>query len=666
MTDATRIVLTCTCEGTMAPDGAALARAGCGTGDAAAHQLCRAQLDRFRAALDTGRPVTVTCTQEAPLFREVAEDMGAQQPVAFANIRETAGWTEQARASAPKMAAIIAAAAEAPAPFNVVSMESQGVALVLGRDDSAIEAARQMAESLDITVLLTPGAQVAPPRATEFPVLQGRIRRAQGHLGAFELTVDDYAAPDPSSRRVLSFGMARNGATSRADLVIDLTGGTPLFPAHDLRPGYFRADPRDAAAVADVVRRASQMVGTFDKPQYITFVPDLCAHARNRITGCTRCLSLCPTGAITPGIDTVVIDPMICAGCGQCAAACPTGAAAYALPEAETLARRLRAALRAWHAAGGDCAPRILFHDGDHGDPLIDASGRFGRGLPAQVIPIAVNEITQVGPEAMAAAYAYGAGGVHLLGRARPKHDLAGLQATLALMADVCAATGHTAPALIETDDPDALESTLHALPRLPLRAARSSFTPPADKRGLLVMAMAEMNRAAPAPATRIALAAGAPFGAIVVDTDACTLCHACTGACPAGALSDNPDRPMLRFTESACVQCGICAATCPEKAITLAPGIDFAAWDAPKRILNEEEPFCCTKCAKPFGTKSGIERVQAKLAGHWMFTGEGGADRLRVLTLCEDCRVEAVVNDGFDPHAPDQRRVRTADDYRS
>ncbi|HSF64648.1 MAG TPA: 4Fe-4S ferredoxin, partial [Paracoccaceae bacterium] len=138
MTDATRIVLTCTCEGTMAPDGAALARAGCGTGDAAAHQLCRAQLDRFRAALDTGRSVTVTCTQEDPLFREVAEDMGAQQPVAFANIRETAGWTEQARASAPKMAAIIAAAAEAPAPFNVVSMESQGVALVLGRDDSAI------------------------------------------------------------------------------------------------------------------------------------------------------------------------------------------------------------------------------------------------------------------------------------------------------------------------------------------------------------------------------------------------------------------------------------------------------------------------------------------------------------------------------------------------
>lgn len=666
MTQAPRLVLTCTCEGTMAPDGAALARAGCGAGDASAHQLCRAQLDRFRAAVATGQPLTVACTQEAPLFREVAEEMGAEQPLAFANLRETAGWTEQAHDSGPKMAAIIAAAAEAPAPFNVVSMQSEGVALVLGRDDAAVEAARQLAETLNITVLLTPGAQVTPPRATAFPVLQGRIRSARGHLGDFELTVDDYAAPDPSSRRVLAFGMARDGAVSRADLVIDLTGATPLFPAHDLRPGYFRADPRDGAAVADLVRRASQMVGTFDKPQYIDFVPDLCAHSRNRITGCTRCLSLCPTGAISPGVDTVVIDPMVCAGCGQCAAACPTGAASYALPQAETLARRLRAALRAWQAAGGDCAPCILFHDADHGEPLIDAAGRFGRGLPAQVIPLAVNEITQVGPEAMAAALAYGAGSVVILGRARPRHDLTGLQATLALMSDICAATGHGAPALIETDDPDALEAALYALPRLPLRANRSSFIPPADKRGLLVMAMAEMNRAAPAPAERIALAAGAPFGAIVVDTDACTLCHACTGACPAGALSDNPERPMLRFTESACVQCGICAATCPEKAITLAPGIDFAAWDAPKRVLNEEDPFCCTGCGKPFGTRSGIERVQAKLAGHWMFTGEGGAERLRVLTLCEDCRVEAVVNDGFDPHAPEQRRVRTADDYRN
>ncbi len=51
----------------------------------------------------------------------------------------------------------------------------------------------------------------------------------------------------------------------------------------------------------------------------------------------------------------------------------------------------------------------ILFHDGEQGTPLIDALARYGDGLPANVLPVEVNEITQVGLEAVAAAFAYGA-----------------------------------------------------------------------------------------------------------------------------------------------------------------------------------------------------------------------------------------------------------------
>ncbi|MGP1396579.1 MAG: 4Fe-4S dicluster domain-containing protein [Inquilinaceae bacterium] len=660
----TRTVLTCTCEGTMAPDGGALARAGCG-GGASAHQLCRADLDRFRAALAGGLPVTVACTQEAPLFREVAEAETPDLPLAFANIRETAGWTAEAGASGPKMAALIAAAEIAPSSFGVATLESQGVALILGSDETALTVARDLADSLDITVLLIPGSVVTPPRRTEFPVLQGLVRQAKGHLGAFEVTVDAYAAPAPSSRQALTFGPGRDGAVSRADLVIDLTGRPSLFSAGELRPGYVRADPRDPVSVAAATVKAGRMVGAFDKPVFIDFAADLCAHSRNRIVGCTRCLSLCPTGAIAPAGDSVAIDPMVCAGCGQCAAVCPTGAASYALPDVGTLAARLRAGLRAYHDAGGRVAPVVLFHDADHGEALIDASARFGAGLPAHVVPVGVSEISQTGPETLAAALAYGAGGVALLGRAKPKHDLAGLHATLDLMDGIADATGHGPVRLIETDDPDAMEAALAALPRVPVRESRASFLPPADKRGLLVLAFAEMNRAAPTPAATVALGPGAPFGTVLLDIEACTLCHACTGVCPTGALVDNPEVPMLRFTESACVQCGLCAATCPEDAIGLAPRLDFPAWDTPRRILREEEPFRCTKCAKPFATRSGIERVQARLTDHWMFTGVAGAARLDMLTLCEDCRVEAAVNAGFDPHGPAERKVRTAEDYR-
>ncbi|MEO1200339.1 MAG: 4Fe-4S binding protein, partial [Pseudomonadota bacterium] len=536
-----RTVLVCNCEGTMVPDTNALAKAGCGVDGPVANQLCRANLERFHEALQLGKPVTVACTQEAPLFSEIGQTEAPDVPLSFANIRETAGWTSEANASGPKMAALVAASRVAPAAFGITTLESEGVALLLGSDEVALEAASDLADVLDITVLLTPGADVAPPRQTVFPVLQGTIRNATGHLGAFTLTVDSYAAPEPSSRQRLVFGDTRDGAVSRADLVIDLTGGTPLFSGDDLRPGYLRADPRDPLAVARLVRKAGQMVGTFDKPIFIDFRTDLCAHSRSEITGCTRCLSLCPTGAIALAGDSVIIDPAICAGCGQCASTCPTGAAAYALPDVATLSERLRAGLQAWHAAGGDNAPVVLFHDTDHGEPLIEAAGRYGNGLPATVIPFAVNEITQIGPEVIATALAYGAGQVAVLSPERAKHDQTALLAGIALVDTVAEAAGHATVELIETDDPDTLETALAAVPRLAVRETRSSFLPPADKRGLLVTAFAEMNTAAPTPVETVPLPDGAPFGTVHLDLDACTLCHACTGACPTGALIDNP-----------------------------------------------------------------------------------------------------------------------------
>jgi ferredoxin len=645
MSDTNDVRLICTCEGTMTLAGDTLGATG-----KPASQLCRAQLDHFRQALGEFAAITVACTQEAPLFSEVAEDEGFAGILRFANIRETAGWSAEGDRAAPKMAALLAMAETAGSSFETVSLESRGVALVLGRDEVALDAARQLSGVLDLTVLLLPGADVAPPRQTTWPVLQGRIARAKGHMGAFEMTVDAYAAPAPSSRARLDFGPARDGAVSRCDLVVDLTGGQALF--HHTRPGYLRADPRDPAAVAALVAEAGQMVGIFDKPKYIDFTPGLCAHSRNTKTGCTRCLDLCPTGAILPAGDTVAIDPAICAGCGQCAAACPTGAAAYALPVVGSLAERLRAGLQAYVAAGARTAPVILFHDEAHGAALIDASARFGRGLPAHVIPVQINEPSQVGPEIMAATLAWGAGGVRVLAKDRPAHPLDGLATTHELMAAICEATGHPvdACALIQTDDPDALETALwHPAP--PLRATRSSFLPPEDKRGLLTLAMEELNRTAPRPTERIALAKGAPFGTVHLNLDSCTLCLACVGACPTGALGDNPDKPMLRFTESACVQCGICAATCPEQAISITPQMDFAAWSAPKRILKEEEPFCCTSCGKGFGTGSSIRRVMDRLEGHWMFNGEDGAHRKRLLTMCDDCRTKEVVIAGFDPH---------------
>ena len=665
MAERPRNILICSCEDTMPLNGAAVRGACRDSVVTEGRQLCRSELDRFRKLAATGQPLTVACTQEAPLFGDVAGEIETAGDIDFVNIRETAGWSKDAKASGPKMAALIAAAAEPSTPPRFVSLNSEGVTLLYGKDENAIEAARLLADHLDLTVLIKPPADVSPMRVTDFPVAKGSIRLAKGYLGAFELTVDQFAMPAPSSRGALAFGPPRNGAVSRCDVLIDLTGGAPLFPAADLRDGYLRADPADPAAVLRAVLKARDLVGGFDKPRYIDFTADLCAHSRSNIVGCRRCLDLCPTGAIAPAGDHVAIDPHICAGCGQCAAACPTGAAAYALPPSDTLMRKLRTLLSAYAQAGGK-QPVVMFHDAEHGGALIDALARHGDGLPAHVLPVEVNEVTQVGLEAIAASFAYGASAVRFLIRGKARHDTAGLAQTIALAQPILAGVGFDGAraAAIETDDPDALGEILRAITPMNGAARSATFVGTGSKREVLRLAFREMHGVAPKPVDVIALPKGAPFGTLDVKVEGCTLCLSCVSACPTGALSDDPEKPMLRFAEDACVQCGLCAATCPEKVITLKPQIDFRAATAMSRVIKQEEPYPCVSCGKPFGVKSSVERVIAKLEGkHWMY--KDSAKRLDVIRMCDDCRVNAMAKEQFDPFgAPARPPARTTEDY--
>jgi ferredoxin len=663
MADLTRHLLICSCDDTMPLDADAVRR-GCRSEATAAKQLCRAELDRFRTIAAQDTPLTVACTQEAHLFSEVAAETGRKSPIQFANIREAAGWSNEADRAGPKMAALLAVAAEPTPAAPFVELESGGVILICGRDETAVEAANLLKDHLDVTVLIEPPAAIIPPRIADFPVAKGKVRNAKGHFGAFEIIVDDFARASPSSRGVLAFGPSRNDARSSCDIILDLTGGTAFFPAADLRDGYLRADPGNPAAMLQAVLKARDLIGTFQKPRYVTFDATLCVHSRSQVTGCTRCLELCPTSAITPDGDHVIIDPNVCAGCGQCAAACPTGAASYALPSEDVLLRKLRAMLMAYREAGGEQAV-VLVHDEPHGAPLIDALARFGDGLPSHVLPFAVNEITQVGLESVAAAFAYGASAMRFLLRARPLHDVSGLLRTMALADPILMGLGFGAGriATIETDDPDFLLEALRAIPAMPPSPRPTSFRPLGAKRSVLRFALSELHRAAPQQVEVVALPKGAPFGAVEIDVSGCTLCLSCVSACPTGALRDDPERPMLRFVEDACVQCGLCQATCPEHVITLKPQINFDAARAPARILKEEEPFCCIRCGKPFGVKSTIDRVVAKLEGkHWMYSGS--SRRIDVIKMCEDCRVAYVAEEGFDPYGMQSNTVRTTDDY--
>ncbi|CAN1538512.1 4Fe-4S ferredoxin-type, iron-sulphur binding domain containing protein [Rhabdaerophilaceae bacterium] len=660
----------CSCEKTFVSDEASIARGLEAAGATPTIERCTALCTRERNLIPdlvrSADRLTIACQQEETGLRAFAEEAGFTGALSFVDIRDRAGWSIEGDQASPKMAALLAAGRLPPPALPFLSLESQGVTLIYGRDEVALAVASELAQTLDITVLLARSEPVTPPRIRDFPIASGVIRQAKGHLGAFDLRIDGFALAVPSSRSVLEFGATRNGAESRCDILIDLTGGQPLFSAHELREGYLRCDPRDRVAVEKLIARAVDLVGTFDKPKYITFHSELCAHSRSKITGCTRCLEICPAGAISPAGDIVTIDPGICAGCGSCASVCPTGAASYALPAADDLMKRLRVMLRAYHAAGGSSA-HLLFHDAEHGNAIIDALARFCEGLPANVIPVLVNEVTQVGIEQLAAAFAYGASGVSLLIHAKPKHDPLPLAKLTNLAQELLPALGYPRDAvnILATDDPDAMLASLRALPKGVVAAEPAGFLPTGGKRQVMMLALREWRNVAPERPSSVALPDGAPFGAVKVDTSGCTLCLACVSACPTAALSANPERPELRFQEDLCVQCGLCQATCPEKVISLVPQLNFERINAPPVTVKQEEPYPCDNCGKHFGTKSTIDRIKAKLANqHWMYAGTN-ADRARLIGFCDDCRVEAMTTSGFDPYAgPARPNVRTSEDY--
>jgi ferredoxin len=279
------------------------------------------------------------------------------------------------------------------------------------------------------------------------------------------------------------------------------------------------------------------------------------------------------------------------------------------------------------------------------------------------VLPFAINEVTSLGHDAMAAMFASGALEIVVLVSPARRDELSGLEAEIALVNALLAAMGHgedRARLLVE-HDPDVLEETLYA-PRERKAIAAAPFEAVGAKRAVARTALARLNDAAPMPQEIIALPDGAPYGRISIDTDGCTLCLACVSACPVNALQDNPDRPQVRFIEQACVQCGLCRNTCPESVIRLEPRLDLTPAAMTATILNEEEPFACIRCSKPFGTRRSIEHVMAKLGGHSMFQQ---GDSIKLVQMCNDCRVEALAETSSDPFVVGARpRIRTTADY--
>src|SRR5947209_4848816 len=132
MTNSTGHLIICSCEDTMPLDAGAVRRGCRGKEVTTARQLCRSELDRFRALTQGAAALTVGCTQEARFFSDVAAEDGRTSPISYVNLREAAGWSTAGAEAGPKMAALLAAAAEPVPDVPLIDVESSDVILICG------------------------------------------------------------------------------------------------------------------------------------------------------------------------------------------------------------------------------------------------------------------------------------------------------------------------------------------------------------------------------------------------------------------------------------------------------------------------------------------------------------------------------------------------------
>lgn len=445
--------------------------------------------------------------------------------------------------------------------------------------------------------------------------------------------------------------------TDRGERTIDVD--QVVWPGYDgdlvQRPDVH--DHADAGIVADVISLARDRAR-----DPVEIDPSVCAVGTRGVPGCSACGERCPYDAIDIGIDgegSVDVDPIDCVDCGACLAVCPTEA--IGSPRDETLSQLEAMTTASVRAATAEAGSRIPLLSGSDGPVLVafvtaTVEPALRRVLVADdrdcppLVPIPVSRAQRVPSALVLAAIASGIDGVVLL------EDPDRSSTTRTTIEDepverIAAAANETTTAIgfgdrargICTDDPDVIERAVEELEEAIVDArnpepsdvrtiSRAEFGRSMDEPGAL--ASYELERAA-----IVSLAEGTAgripaesLGRIDVESDGCTLCEACDGLCPTGAL-EQPDATTLSLDAAECIGCGRCLG-CPEDVITLEHRVDPSELLGGRQTIVESAAVECERCGRPFASEASLEAIEG------LFGPDSGVDADTLdLQYCPQCR---------------------------
>lgn len=300
---------------------------------------------------------------------------------------------------------------------------------------------------------------------------------------------------------------------------------------------------------------------------------------------CSRCLTACPTGAISLR-DGPVIAADLCRDCGACASVCPTGALAH--QTAEALSRRLSTR--------------------DRRTPLTLACPKAGQ-FDRHEIPVP-GCLSSLGLETLLGLWLRDRETVTLVtgdcSACRTGDGGLTFKATLEQAETILTRSKHApeAPFTVETrtgrtSSPQRKDNiSLSRRGFLGLLASGKPVHSPKDspqgtqtpgKRMILAEHLQSLNAKGPIP---IGMAAGTIQG-----EGSCTVCSACEKVCAAGALKlTGEEVRTLQLIPALCVDCGACVKVCLPRFLHAAPS-DLESLSTTPVTLFRAGVGTCKRC---------------------------------------------------------------------
>jgi heterodisulfide reductase subunit A len=186
-----------------------------------------------------------------------------------------------------------------------------------------------------------------------------------------------------------------------------------LDPVDSLTTGIFACgcalSPKDVRDTVSDGLAASAKAALFLKSDYVTTSPEKAYVIADLCNGCSVCVPICPTKAITMQNGKAKIDPFQCTGCGACIPVCPQEAIDFK----NATTKQVIASLRGVLAEKQPGETRIVaFVDKNVGYTGMDFLGLDRTNYPENVRIVSVPSTAILGLKHFLHAFAYGADGL--------------------------------------------------------------------------------------------------------------------------------------------------------------------------------------------------------------------------------------------------------------